>query len=110
MKQHKKACKECPWRKKALQGWLGSNTPQEWLEMAHGESKVSCHTLGNKLLTPESRDRYEGNKEEPQCAGMAIYRRNMCKIPKDKELLVLPADRETIFSNPMEFLKHHLRK
>lgn len=88
--QHKKPCSDCPWARTAIPGWLGSSTPDEWLSHAHGEARVECHTL----LTQ-------------QCAGIAIYRRNMCKSPRDPGALVLDADREKVFSNPMEFIAHH---
>ncbi len=89
-KQHTKPCGDCPWRKDALAGWLGSRTADEWLRSAHGEDAMYCHTrLG------------------PQCAGAAIYRANVCKKPRDPEALKLPADREKVFTTPREFKDHH---
>jgi hypothetical protein len=63
---------------------------EEWLQEVHGEAIVECHTLLGA-----------------QCAGTAIYRSNVCKSSRGTEALVLPADRETVFANPMEFAKHH---
>lgn len=31
----------------------------------------------------------------------------MCKSPRDKDILKLPADREAVFSRPQEFVEHH---
>jgi hypothetical protein len=37
---------------------------------------------------------------------MAIYRRNICKVPRPPAL-VLEKDTETVFATPMEFTAHH---
>jgi hypothetical protein len=88
--QHEKPCGDCPWTRKAVPGWLGSLSPDEWIEAAHGESTSECHTLLGA-----------------QCAGMAIYRANMCKLPRNQSALKLKADRENVFATPKEFLNHH---
>jgi hypothetical protein len=44
-----------------------------------------------------------------QCAGMAIYRANVCKHV-DAPGLRLPKNEQAVFSTPMEFLDHHNRK
>ncbi|MDP8249953.1 hypothetical protein [Pseudochrobactrum saccharolyticum] len=89
--QHKKPCSDCPWARTALNGWLGSASPDEWLRNAHSDTMVDCHTIRNT-----------------QCAGLAIYRRNVCKsvLPP---LLKLEANKEIVFATPMEFKEHHSR-
>lgn len=42
-----------------------------------------------------------------QCAGLAIYRANVCKSPRDPNAIKLPADREKVFATPMEFRMQH---
>lgn len=88
--QHKKPCSDCPFARTALNGWLGGLEPEDWVRIASSEGVVPCHT-----------------QEGAQCAGIAIYRRNTCKLLMNKRALVLPKDTENVFSNPMEFLKHH---
>lgn len=83
-------CSDCPLSRESLNGWLGGGTPDEWGEALHSDSRMNCHVL-----------------EGAQCAGAAIYRRNICKSPRDKSLLVLPADHGAVFSNRAEFLAHH---
>ncbi len=92
MMQHKIPCGDCPFRRVSAPGWLGEYEPQDLLEYAHGEVKYDCHT-----------------KTGSQCAGMAIYRGNMCKSPRDKSILALPANRSVVFSTPKEFINHHER-
>ncbi len=89
-KQHRTPCSDCPWARKALPGWLGSMTAGEWLQAAHGEAEIECHTILGA-----------------QCAGSAIYRGNVCKTPRYPQILVLPANRELVFATPKEFKEHH---
>jgi hypothetical protein len=67
-------------------------TPEDWIQAAHGEATADCHTVSNQ-----------------QCAGFAIYRANVCKVPYDPKALRLPEDRVRVFANPPEFLSHHNR-
>lgn len=89
-RQHKTPCGDCPWRRDALAGWLGSMSADEWVRSAHGEDVIECHTLAGA-----------------QCAGSGIYRGNICKQPRDKTTLRLPADRVKVFASPMEFKAYH---
>lgn len=88
--QHTQPCSDCPLRRDALNGWLGGGKPEEWAWMLHSEMQVDCHVL-----------------EGAQCAGAAIYRANVCKSPREKHLLVLPANRVDVFENREQFLEHH---
>lgn len=87
--QHVRPCSDCPWSRKSLNGWLGGATPDDWVRAAHSDTKIDCHTM-----------------KGAQCAGLAIYRRNVCKSV-DAPLLKLEADKEAVFSTPMEFREHH---
>lgn len=88
--QPTKPCSDCPFARSAIRGWLGTMSPEDWMKAAHGESLIDCHTLIG-----------------PQCAGAAIYRANMCKVPRDSSQLRLEPDRKLVFSTPNEFLEHH---
>jgi hypothetical protein len=90
--QHQKPCSDCPWARTALNGWLGDNTAKEWVAFAHGEAHVECHSLTGV-----------------QCAGIAIYRANNGKLPRDPHQLRLPPDTTLVFESPMEFLDHHAK-
>lgn len=88
-RQHTSPCSDCPWARAALNGWLGGASIEEWLQRAHSDTVVDCHTISNH-----------------QCAGLAIYRRNVAKFAYPP-MLQLPADREKVFATPMEFRAHH---
>lgn len=91
--QHRKPCADCPFAKTAFNGWLGANTLAEWVEMAHGEAYIDCHCTTNQ-----------------QCAGAAIFRANVEKIPKHPRQLILPADNgKLVFATTEEFVTHHTR-
>jgi hypothetical protein len=87
--QHTTPCSDCPWRRDALPGWLGGNTPEEWVQIAHSDGLVECHTLLGA-----------------QCAGIAVYRRNVCKRV-DPPNMTLEADKDAVFGWPTEFVDHH---
>lgn len=87
--QHTTPCSDCPWSRKALRGWLGGATIQQWIRTAHSDASVECHTL-----------------KGAQCAGIAIYRTNVVKRT-DPPLLKLPKDTEKVFAWPTEFEAHH---
>lgn len=88
-RQHTSPCSDCPWAQKSLKGWLGNMSVDEWLNAAHGEALIDCHTVSNQ-----------------QCAGSAIYRANVCKSTHREDVLRLPADRVKVFSFG-EFRAHH---
>lgn len=89
-KQHTSPCSDCPFARKSLKGWLGRLTPEQWIQAVHGEALIDCHTVSNQ-----------------QCAGAAIYRANVCKVPRSDEQLRLPSNKILVFSSIAEFLYHH---
>lgn len=89
-RQHTKPCGDCPFARTAIPGWLGSGDVASWIRDVHGEVQINCHT-----------------RIGPQCAGAAIYRANVCKLPHSRALLVLPPDRVRVFASPPQFQAHH---
>jgi hypothetical protein len=90
LQQHTGPCSDCPWRRDSLHGWLGGLTSQQWVRAAHGDEVIDCHVHTGA-----------------QCAGAAIYRANVAKLPRDAANLRLPADREAVFASPDQFKEHH---
>lgn len=89
--QHKSPCSDCPFARKSLAGWLGRMSAATWIKVILGDGRVECHT-----------------RVPMQCAGSAIFRANICKVPRDSSVLHgLPADRIGVFATPQEFLNHH---
>lgn len=90
--QHRSPCGDCPWARNSLPGWLGGLTAAEFCDIARSDEPYGCHTMTNQ-----------------QCAGMAVFRRNTCKLPRPPAL-VLPADHASVFSTHAEFSAHHEHK
>jgi hypothetical protein len=88
--QPRQPCSDCPFARTALEGWLGGYTPEEWVMVLHSERIIPCHTMIG-----------------PQCAGAAIYRANVGKLPRDRRVLRLPCDEEVVFAWAEEFMDHH---
>ena len=86
-----KQCRECPWRRASAPGWLGELPAVAWASIAHADDMVLCH-----LRT----------EEDCQCVGLAIYRANVCKIPRGDQISRDP-DHAAVFSSPAEFHEHH---
>jgi len=89
-------CSDCPWARRALPGWLGGLTADQWIVLAHEDGTAECHTT-----------KYPSG-EFHQCYGLAQYRRNVCKLPRDPRIRrVKEADLESVFGSAGEFLQHH---
>lgn len=93
LRQHTKPCSDCPWSRNALNGWLGSLSPEQWINEARSETLIDCHVHAGA-----------------QCAGAAIFRANICKSPRYPNILRLPSDRRAVFAGHQEFLDHHGKK
>lgn len=91
--QHRKPCADCPFARTAMKGWLGlPQKPEAWTEFAHGEMFMQCHCTTNM-----------------QCAGAAIFRANVCKVPKDARHLQCEPNTELVFADDKEFIQHHTK-
>jgi hypothetical protein len=109
MKVRDTICNECPFRRCAAAGWLGSNTPQDFVQLALDDESVACHLMVDQTLP---RAKWEKAEESTvRCRGALTLTRNSAKLPRDREMAILvksvPADRDAVFSNSREFIQHH---
>ena len=96
-------CAECPWRRQSAPGWLGSNTATGFLQLSDAGVHLPCD-----LTVDYEKENWRDEADvSPQCAGHAIFLANRCKLPRNPEQKVLPADRDLVFSWPHEFVAHH---
>lgn len=98
-----KPCNECPWRRDSIPTFLGPHDAEQWVEIAHSDSPIACH----KTIRHSDEMWHDDTK---QCAGAAIYRANVGKSPRIREVAVGIANREDVFAAPTEFVQHHQRK
>lgn len=109
--KHRNPCKQCPWRKLSLPGWLGASTPEEFITAALiNEADMPCH----KTVDYE-RDDWELQvmTTASHCAGSLVFMNNYCKLPRRKSLAKMVNSVKksvTVFATPQEFLKHHRRE
>ncbi len=98
---HKKPCRECPFRKESLPGYLGADNPEDFLATTLDDFPMPCH-----LTVDYEEDGWESLVGASYCAGALSFFRNMCKMSRDRKRPQGEKD-ETVFSRPDEFLKHH---
>jgi hypothetical protein len=98
-------CRACPWLRTSAPGWLGEHTTAaEWVALAHGEQPIACH-----MTITEADESGVGDWTHPQirqCAGAAIYRANVGKMPRRPDVARAAADTDTVFTWG-EFEAHH---
>ena len=103
----KAPCAECPFRKDAAPGWLGGGEhglAEEYLRLAHSDQNVACHMSPGHGTDDVTRMR--------ACAGLALYRKNVCKTPRDPwaaraQEMVGDEHRGEVFQTPKEFMDRH---
>lgn len=105
MEHCKAPCKECPFRKDSLRGWLADYTPQELHNVVMSEVGFPCH------MTHEEEIGWDDVKNYPMCAGALRYMRKCAKSPRNSEMAAIvrafkPEDLENILGIG-EFFDHH---
>lgn len=102
LKDLKKPCEACPFRKESAPGWTGNATPEEFLDTTMCDRTMPCH------LTVDYENPYWEDDLDlsQQCAGAAIFFTNICKLSRDPDRLKLPAD-SSVFGTLQKYLLHH---
>lgn len=67
----KTPCKECPFTKGSLPGWLGGETLQDTYDQVMHEGPFACHMT-----------RHKKDKDMSRCFGSLMFMRKGCKSPK----------------------------
>ena len=105
----KEACAECPFKRTAVQGYLGAaDTPMDFIGPHwHGDEPLPCHMT----IDWERGDCQAVAQEKPLCRGLLIMMRNSAKAPRDRNLSEarnsVEGDRKHFFSHLGEFLEFH---
>ena len=96
-------CNACPWRRVSIPGWLGRDTPTEFLLRTMSDVPMPCH----KTINYEDKKWYLkwfNGKTGKLCAGSLIFFSNICKLSRDSQRPRLPSNKELVFSSGAEFL------
>ncbi len=100
----KRPCKACPYRRKSLAGWLGSDTPEGFAATTMADVPMPCHST----IDYEDPDWKETQLPKARhCRGALVLFANTCKISRDPERPRVEPDHEEVFSNAAEFIEHH---
>lgn len=102
----KTPCNACPFRRKAMPGWLGRGTPQSFIIEISLEQPLPCH------LTIDYEDKswlakWQNQRIGMVCAGSLIMGANMAKLPRDPQFPRMKPDHDLVFSSPHEFIAFH---
>lgn len=87
--QPTRPCAVCPVRRDSLP-FRDDDAAADLVAELHSDALVFCASE-------------RGN----QCAGAAIYRANVCKLPRDRQALRLPVDRDKVFDSSSLLICHH---
>lgn len=106
MKQHKKPCKECPFRKEGPHGHVGGATPEHYALGVLGDKDMPCH-LTIDYTDPDWRAKWQSQEKGLFCAGALIQASNICKVSSNPKRPVLEADKEAVFDDLPQFINAH---
>lgn len=102
-------CRECPFRRKALKGWLGPDSPREVWAKVHSDSPAGypCHM---DVAKASDEDLTDPDSVE-QCVGALVHAKKTCKQYSDKwrqaasDALAAIVPAKGILG--IEFMEHH---
>ena len=93
-------CKDCPFRKDSLKGWLGKKRITEILD---SDSFVCHKTTKNDIAGSD-------NKERKQCAGFMIIQKDRSQAVRIAKVLNIDLGlkgQDLIFENKKDCINHH---
>lgn len=102
-----KPCKECPFRRNSVPGWLGPWDPDELL-LVIGRAAFPCH-----MTVKPGHNHDEDQPGLESCAGMAIFLNNKIERSRNSDnayhqgLLRGSSHAGNVFRTSSEFLDHH---
>ena len=99
-------CGACPFRRASAPGWLGANSPQDFIVAISTEQPLPCHSSID-YEDEDWQEQWLAGETGKICAGSLILAANMCKSPRDPNFPRKKPDRALVFSGPAEFISHH---
>lgn len=100
-----KPCSDCPFRRKAMPGWLGASSPEGFIDCMQRDEPLPCHQTIDyddpKWLVKWMQQRENTGS---MCAGALIFMANKLQHHPFQKM---QPDHENVFSNSVEFVRHH---
>lgn len=102
----KQPCSDCPFRRKAMPGWLGAGSPESFLDCMQRDEPLPCHQTID-YDDPRWLEKWSAQEDGSICAGALIFMANKMQRPRSREFPTMPSDKDAVFSNSLEFVRHH---
>lgn len=101
-----KPCSDCPFRRKAMPGWLGASSPEGFIDCMERDEPLPCHQTIDYDNDPDWLLRWvrQGEDTGNMCAGALIF---MANKVQQHPFQRMPKDHESVFSNTIEFVRYH---
>lgn len=101
-------CKECPFRRTSLPGYLGNSDPTVFIATTQADVPMSCH-MSIDYEASDWREQIEHGDAE-YCEGALIFFANQAKLSRDPNRPQADPDHDKVFTWPHEFLEYHTRE
>ncbi len=103
-----KPCNDCPFRKKAMNGWIGNwESAEALLAQSESEAGLPCH----KSYNNEKKTIAEAQKSAHVCVGSLQSANNSCKMYRNPIMNAFAnaVGKSELVMNAWEFLEHHTK-
>ena len=102
----KQPCNDCPFRRKAMPGWLGAGSPESFLDCMNRDEPLPCHQTID-YDDPEWLSKWTAQETGSMCAGALIFMANKMQRPRTPGFPTMPQDKTEVFANTVEFVRYH---
>jgi hypothetical protein len=103
-----KPCSDCPFRRKSMPGWLGAGSPESFIDCMQRDEPLPCHQTIDYDNDPRWLEKWTSQSGTGKmCAGALVFMANKCQRPHTLGFPTMPRDMENVFSNSVEFVRHH---
>lgn len=103
-----KPCNDCPFRRASTPGWLGRGSPESFLDCMQRGEPLPCHQTIDYDNDPDWASDWSVQRGDGKmCAGALVFMANKMQRPRDRSFPTMPPDEDAVFSNSIEFVRHH---
>ena len=102
----KQPCSDCPFRRKAMPGWLGGSSPEGFIDCMNRDEPLPCHQTID-YDDPDWLLKWSAQEAGSMCAGALIFMANKLQRPRAKGFPTLPQNKAAVFANTVEFVRYH---
>jgi len=97
-------CNDCPFRRKAMPGWLGASSPEGFIDCMERDEPLPCHQTIDYDNNPHWLVEWLHQKTGHMCAGALQF---MANKVQQHPFQRMEKDHDNVFSNTVEFVRFH---